>query len=282
MKLTVSREDIMVHDVEQDSQEWLEGFRPAGIGSSDIILLMEPKGSFERNLFGLWKDRCGYEKFQFVSNEHVDRGKRLEPFVRDRVNEMLNMNFQPACISRKSAPYLRASLDGIDFEHDVILEIKCPSDKVFEKYLQAKEVPPHYYMQIQYQLLVANADYAYYAFYNEAHKDPYFIVVENNVELQADIQKRCALFWDAVQNRIPIGFDEAGSLKLFPICPTMVVVVGEEPVESELPVVKEVGAVEGTFIFHTNDLAAIPLMREKNPHHEVRIRPTGECQILMN
>lgn len=282
MKLTVEREDILVHDVEQDSEEWLNGFRPAGIGSSDIILLVEPKGSFERNLYGLWKDRVGYEKFQFVSNEHVARGKRLEPFVRDRVNEMLNMDFQPACISRKHLPYLRASLDGIDFEHDVILEIKCPSDKVFEKYLSTKEVPPHYYMQIQYQLLVANADYAYYSFYNEAHKDPYIIIVENNVELQADIQKRCALFWDAVQNKIPVGFDSEGNLKLFPIRPTMVVHIGETVPQSEIPVVTGLESVEGTFIYHTNDISTIPAMREKNPHHEVRIRPESDCQILMN
>ena len=280
MKLTVPREEILVHDVEQDSKEWLEGFRPAGIGSSDIILLVEPKGSFERNLYGLWKDRCNYEKFQFVANEHVSRGKRLEPFVRDKVNEMLNMNFEPACISRKHEPYLRVSLDGIDFEHDVLLEIKCPSDKVFEKYLDTKEVPANYYMQIQYQLLVSNADYAYYAFYNEAHKEPYIIVVENNLELQADIQKRCALFWDAVQNRIPIGFDEAGGLKLFPIRPTMVVHIGESSPVSEIPVVTEILPVEGTFIYSTNDISTISAMREKNPHHEVRIRPESECQIL--
>lgn len=282
MKFTVPREDILVHDIEQDSEEWLKGFRPAGIGSSDIILLFEPKGSFERNLFGLWKDRLGYEKFQFVSNEHVDRGKRLEPKIRDMVNEMLNMNFEPACISRKSQPYLRASLDGIDFEHDVILEIKSPSDKVFAKYLETKEVPSHYYMQIQYQLLVANADYAYYAFYNESHPEPYIIVVENNLELQADIQKRCAMFWEAVERKIPIGFDEAGSLIFHPIRPTMIVVVSDEPPVTELPVVKELTEYDGTFIYWTNDINTISAMREKNPHHEVRIRPEGDCQILMN
>lgn len=280
MKLTVPREEILVHDVEQDSKEWLEGFRPAGIGSSDIILLIEPKGSFDRTLYGLWKDRCNYDKFQFVSNEHVDRGKRLEPQVRDRVNEMLNMNFQPACISRKHEPYLRASLDGIDFEHDVLLEIKCPSEKVFDKYLDTKEVPPNYYMQIQYQLLVTNADYAYYAFYNEREKDPYIIVVENNIELQADIQKRCALFWDAVQHRIPVGFDEAGNLKLFPVRPTMVIHIGETEPKSTLPVVTELVSRDDTFIYSTNDISTISAMREKNPHHEVRIRPESECQIL--
>lgn len=273
MKLTVDREEILVHDIEQDSTEWLEGFRPAGIGSSDVVLLMEPKGSFERTMFGLWKDRLGYEKFQFVSNEHVERGKRLEPAVRDMVNEMLNMNFQPACISRKHHPYLRASLDGIDFEHDVILEIKCPSDKVFDKYLDTKEVPIHYYMQIQYQLLVANADYAYYSFYNDRVKDPYIIVVENNVELQADIQKRCSLFWDAVQNKIPIGFDEAGSLKLYPVRPIMIVHIGFAPPETTLPVITEVQSVEGTFYYWAQTPRELSAMREKNPDHEVRVSP---------
>ena len=269
MKLNINNEDILIHDLAQDTDEWLD-WRNAGIGSSDIILLFEPKGSFDRNLFGLWKDRCGFEKFNFTANIHTLRGKDLESGIRDRVNSILGMEFKPLCISRASAPYLRASLDGMDLRSDALLEIKSPSDTVFLKYLKEKSIPDNYYMQIQYQMLVSGAEYAYYSFYNVMHPDPYIIPVENNLELQVEIQRRCEIFWGAVESKTPIGFDENGNLKLHPVRPVMFInITNDRKNLSGLKSVSEPVMMNESFVYQTSDLTTIKKVRELNPDHEV-------------
>src|SRR4051812_36659346 len=120
---------VLVDTLDQDSEEWLK-WRGEGIGSSDVALLMNPEPLFDRTVGTLWKQKIGYERAVAINNEHVNRGKALEPIIRDRVNEIMGTSFKPMCMMRTDAPYLRASLDGWDESLDAILEIKSPSDKV--------------------------------------------------------------------------------------------------------------------------------------------------------
>ena len=271
-----------LNDLDQDGDSWLL-WRNAGIGSSDVSLLVDPKPSFNRTVGGLWNDRVGYEKFEFVSNEHVDRGKRLEGYVRDRCNAVLDTNFQPVCVMREDKPYLRASLDGYDSEHNAILEIKNPSDKVADKYIKewsvGTGVPVNYYMQIQYQLLVSGADYAFYSIYNERWADPFIKIVERDEELIADIEKRCGLFWGAVQTKTPIGFDQSGNLKLYPIQPTCIVVVSDNNYVVNnskrklwLPILTEPESRLDSFIYMAGeDTKQVPNIRNLNPTHKFTV-----------
>lgn len=280
-------------DMEQDGDDWLN-FRNAGIGSSDVSLLVDPKPSFDRTVGALWNDRVGYEKFKFVSNIHTERGKRLEGYVRDRCNAILGNNFQPVCVMNTAKPYLRASLDGYDPEHNSILEIKNPSDKVADKYLKdwtgELEVPFNYYLQIQYQLLVSGADYAYYSFYNERWADPYIKLVERNVELIADIEKRCGLFWGAVESRTPIGFDDNGNLKLYPIVPSCYAVVCDQDFIARnkdrkfwIPIKSEIQQNAGSFIcLLGEDTSKISSLKKLNPYHKFYIVPAMRSQFSLH
>lgn len=266
MKLKIPNEEILIHDIEQDSDEWLMDFRPKGVGSSDIILLFEPNGSFDRNVFGFWKDRLGYEKFNTVSNEHIKRGKALEPFIRDEVNKILGTSYEPLCVSRKSKPYLRASLDGYDEATDSILEIKAPAQKMFEKMVN-EGIPKYYYYQIQYQLLVMGAEYARYAFYNEQNPTPYILTVENNLELQMEIEKRCDLFWESIQSKTPIGFANS-ELKLFPVRPS-IILADSNYQENLLENINAPRKVSGSIVFVNPSPKDVTEMRRLNPNHEV-------------
>jgi hypothetical protein len=109
------------------------------------------------------------------------------------------------CVLRTDAPYLRASLDGLDLDFDCLLEIKAPSDKVFEKYLSTWQIPENYYLQMQYQMLCSDVEYGYFAFAREVPVDVpwieektelevYIIPVRNNYGLQLEIEKQCALY----------------------------------------------------------------------------------------
>jgi predicted phage-related endonuclease len=86
MKRLNDNEKVMLVDLDQSSGEWLE-WRNQGIGSSDVALLMSPEPVFDRTVGTLWKQRMGYERAVELDNEHIQRGKTLEPKIRDLVNK---------------------------------------------------------------------------------------------------------------------------------------------------------------------------------------------------
>lgn len=269
MKLDKDRHVVFLEDMEQDSDEWLH-WRQQGLGSSDIALIMSPKPVFDRSLVTLWRDRTGIEPHPFVANEHTIRGKTLEPAIRESVNQMLNMDFEPVCVYREDAPYLRASLDGYSREHDCILEIKSPSDRVFDKYMQDWQVPENYMYQMQYQMLVCGAEYGWFAFYNETRPHPYLIYVPNDLEMQSEIERRASLLWHAIERRVPIGFVDE-ELTLLPQVPTMFVLIGGA--EAPLPVEKlrNVRSFPHSFAYECADYRDIAQLKKLNPAHRVEL-----------
>lgn len=270
-------DNVEIIPIEQDSDTWLE-WRNQGVGSSDVALLMNPEPLFDRTVGTLWKQRVGYERAVQLNNEHIKRGKELEPKIRDMVNSLLKTDFKPACIERLDAPYLRASLDGLDENANALLEIKAPSDSVFQKYLKTfPQIPENYYYQMQYQMLVSNVDYGLFAFYNESTEVPYIIPVKNNYELQLDIERRCALFWGAVQNKIPIGWQD-GVLQFYHIRPTLIVLVADEKTKKKilkmdlvLPVLQYLDRVNESYITIMKDEADLITLKSKFPNHRIEI-----------
>lgn len=85
---------------------------------------------------------------QFYSKA-MQQGNDLEDMVRDLAGEHFKDAFMPTVGSNNG--YL-ASLDGINFEEDTIIEIKV-SDKTYEE-LENGNIPNYYYAQIQHQLMV--------------------------------------------------------------------------------------------------------------------------------
>lgn len=267
--------------LDQDSKEWLE-WRSDGIGSSDIALLMSPEPLFDRTVGTLWKQRVGYERAPELNNEHIHRGKRLEPLIRDEVNKILGSSFAPECVMRKDAPYLRASLDGIDYNLDAILEIKSPSDKVFEKYLKEWKIPYNYYLQMQYQMLCSDTECAYFSFGRETADglEVYIIPVKNDYALQLDIERRCSLFWKGVQTKTPVGWKD-NVLSMYHTNPTMFVIVCDKPQIIQILKIKNLplpievvmnAKRKDSFIFILDDpYIQLTSIKTANPEHKVKI-----------
>lgn len=284
--MKLNRSSVVI-DIEQDTEEWLN-HRQGGVGSSDVYLLFAPEGSFGRTAFSLWKDRVGYEKFEFVENPHTKRGKELEPFIRDEVNDLLGTNFKPQLMLRPDAPHLRASLDGIDFDYDAILEIKAPAEKSFLKMLEG--IPDYYWYQMQYQMLVSNTEYGIFAFYNEKYGLK-MQFVENDISAQMEIESRCELLWEGVEKKIPLGWKN-GELYLFDQQPTIFVVICSDSDEINmvnfdcvLPVSNLVGARDDSFIFPCSDLTKLKELKHNNPDRKFKIinlkdSPFGDAEDI--
>ena len=91
----------------------------------------------------------------------MQRGTDMEPIARAAYEEQTGLVMQPLVL--ESGGY-SASLDGMTLEGDLVLEIKCPlrgtrSDLWLD--VSAGQVPEHYAIQVQHQLMVAGADLAH-------------------------------------------------------------------------------------------------------------------------
>ena len=97
------------------------------IGGSDISAIMGISPFKTR--FQLLQEKAKIVEPDFKGNEYTEYGNKLEPLIRDYVNETLNRNFAPDVLINGD---FRFSFDGLDKEHNEILEIKTTS-QIHEK-----------------------------------------------------------------------------------------------------------------------------------------------------
>lgn len=147
--------------MEQNTAEWLE-HRRKGIGASDIpiILGLSPY----KTPYQLWEQKTGRSKDEDMSFQAA-RGHELEPVARYAHFNQTEIQTEPALVEKG---LFRASLDGWNEEHKLVLEIKCPGKEDHDLALAGK-IPEKYYYQVQQQLYCADAELAhYYSFDGEA------------------------------------------------------------------------------------------------------------------
>ena len=148
-------------EMEQRSQEWLD-WRKSKIGASEIPIILGE--SPYCTPYVLWQKKLGFIENN-SDNFAMKRGRDLESIVLSMVNEKLKANFVPATIVHDEFEWASASLDGIDLEKMLILEIKCPNKDDHELASNGK-VPKHYFPQVQWQLFVSGIHKGFYASYN--------------------------------------------------------------------------------------------------------------------
>ena len=85
------------------------------------------------------------------------RGTALEPQARAAYEALTGHVMQPLVLVEGD---YSASLDGLTFEGDLLLEIKCPvkgKDSVLWQQVAQGEIPVHYRWQLEHQFLVSKA-----------------------------------------------------------------------------------------------------------------------------
>lgn len=97
------------------------------IGGSDIAAIMGISPFKTR--FQLLQEKAQIVEPDFKGNEYTEYGNKLEPLIRDYVNETLHRNFAPDVLINGD---FRFNFDGLDKEHNEILEVKTTS-QIHEK-----------------------------------------------------------------------------------------------------------------------------------------------------
>jgi putative phage-type endonuclease len=140
----------------QGSPEWL-AYRLAKRNASESAAVMGL--SPWMTPYQLWLAKTGRQ--QTLVTAAMQRGTDLEPLARRVYEEQTGLVMQPLVLEAGS---YSASLDGMTLEGDLVLEIKCPVRGTRSELWQAVtsgEVPEHYRVQVQHQLMVSGAQTAH-------------------------------------------------------------------------------------------------------------------------
>jgi len=204
-------------DLEQGSQEWLDA-RKDHFCASEAPAVMSVNPYFPRNPTDLAKQKLGYVN-KFVS-QAMKEGHRLEPIIRQQVEDQTEIGFMPTVMVKDK--YL-ASLDGINFDGDIILEIKAPQSKnaMVKWAIEGRVILPHQY-QIQHQLMVSGADKCIYAVRNPEDGQiitcdvfPDQILQKKLKQAWADFQPLMELTEDELKTSEPLPADLAPAVETY-------------------------------------------------------------------
>jgi len=109
--------------------------------------------------FQLWLEKTA----QAVSpqNQSMLRGKALEDSARMAFEKTTGFIVFPRVVQSVDHDWMIASLDGIDMNQTVVVEIKCASEADHSLAKEGK-VPEKYYPQLQHQLSVTKLEKCFY------------------------------------------------------------------------------------------------------------------------
>lgn len=145
---------IPVHQ-HQGTAEWLEWRRTRG-GASEVAALMGCSPWFPATPYQLWQVKTGRAIVE--ANAAMTRGTALEPAARAFAEELFGEVFEP---QTAELDRIVASLDGMTFDGQCLLEIKVPvkgRDSELWAHVEEHQAPPeHYLWQVQQQLLCSGA-----------------------------------------------------------------------------------------------------------------------------
>lgn len=188
--------------LEQQTPEWY-AWRNNHIGSSDApaILGVSPW----KTRYQLWREKVENLPPE-DSTPAMRRGLFLEDAARQAHFEMTGVMTAPKCLESKEYPFMAASLDGINSDGSLILEIKCPNGEDHEMAKRGM-IPRKYFPQIQHQMIVADVRKCHYFSFDGS--EGALVEVERDSELIAELIAEEKEFWRQVTEMDPPPLAEA-------------------------------------------------------------------------
>lgn len=205
-------------DLEQNHPDWLK-WRQKGLGASDATIIMglspwfsreqllEKKLREAREALGIYKKRPkGITGKDQADNGAMARGRKLEPIARQLYTDLTGIISRPVCAIHQEHDWMRASLDGLSDDQQIVLEVKCVNAQDHQAALDGS-VATKYLPQVQHQLLVTQAPLLHYWSYTDnpkfALKDRAALVKMTAMpSYQAKVFEAERAFWEEFQARL--------------------------------------------------------------------------------
>lgn len=140
---------MIIKNLEQGTPEWIE-FRRNCVTATDIAAICNVDGSF-KNKKEVIQEKLGFDSaISDYQKKIFQDGHEFEDSARTRLNES-GYNFKPAIVISSVNDRLMASLDGLDVEKELVLEVKSvTTESRFKAYCD--RIPAMYMAQVQFQL----------------------------------------------------------------------------------------------------------------------------------
>ena len=195
---------MRIVNLSQGSPDWLL-WRDAGLGSSDARVILTGE-HFGRTRTDLWQEKVGQSHRQKQTSA-MARGSRLEPLARDLYERQVGVRAQPCCGVHDRFDFIRASFDGYNQEHSLVVEIKAPNAEDHKVALSG-QVPTKYIPQCNHLLLVSGARVLHYVSYSDNRQfspaqQLALVVMPRDEQAVRDLLEAELDFWVAVDTRTP-------------------------------------------------------------------------------
>jgi putative phage-type endonuclease len=183
----------------QNSIEWRD-WRLGGLGSSDAPVVMgDSRWMVPRTL---WQIKTRRTEEPDRENIAMRRGRQLENAARAAYERETGEVVEPHCMNHDRLPWMRASLDGLNFDRTIAVEVKCPLRRGDHEAALSGQVPRHYYAQLQHQLEVSGAHELHYWSFDGRHGA--LVRVVPDLGYIEDLVRAEGEFWRRViENRWP-------------------------------------------------------------------------------
>lgn len=181
--------------MKQGTPEWLE-MRKRYVGASDAPTIM--KVSPWKTPFQLWEEKVGLGK-EPGDTRAMKYGRDMEEPARQAYEKYTNSLISPEVIFHPTEKFMMASLDGLNLNGDVIVEIKNPNQ---DDHNEAKNgrIPNKYWPQLQHQLdCLPGSVLHYWSFRNG---EGALVEVERDAEYSKSLVQEERHFWQKV-----LGFE---------------------------------------------------------------------------
>ena len=149
--------------LEQGSKAWHE-LRRTKLGGSDIPAIMGVSPWMTLRM--LFETKNGIMEVQ--ETPWMTRGKEMEPLAREAYEKETGEIMFPTVEFSAEKEFAMASMDGINLERSMAVEIKCSGRDKHAEALSGK-IPACYFPQLQHQLFVTGLDRMHYYSFDGVH-----------------------------------------------------------------------------------------------------------------
>lgn len=177
-----------------DRQEWLK-LRKNYIGASDAPVIMNGI-HFNKTRYKLWQEKLGLTTSNF-DNSAMKYGRETEEPARQAYEKYTGEIMTPQMVFHPEKKFMMATLDGLNFNGDLAVEIKCPGYQDHEVAKQGK-VPEKYYPQLQHQLACICINQLHYFSFRDG--EGILVEVQRDPEYIEALYQKEGNFWDKVIN----------------------------------------------------------------------------------
>lgn len=163
--------------MEQGTEEWLE-IRKGKATASHACEIGNCGKGLDTYILTLMSKYYSSGEREYYTNADMDRGLELEELAANiyALEQDADLVVLEEVGFIEHNEFIGCSPDRL-VDHDGLLEIKCPNDKNYFKYLMLgeKAIDSKYLWQMQMQMLITGRKYCDFMAYNPNFKTPFFI-----------------------------------------------------------------------------------------------------------